>query len=322
MSSDVKVGIKLRPPTQQELDENLSMQWVVKENSIVSLEQKTSKWHDNGVHFDYNFDVNTKNSKVFDSIVKPIVDATVNGFNGTVFCYGQFNSGKTYTMIGTSEDPGILPLTVEYIFDAISNVIQREFLLRVSYLEICDEKINDLLDKNQIDLKLYKDNNGQIIVNCTEKITNSSNDMLSVMKKGIKNERIEENKNKHIGSHNIFQIIIESQGIEEDSKNIVQLSQLNLVDLAGFTKAQWTETIEEHQTDISLFTLESIITQMSKSQNIQEHIDYHNSKLTELLQSSLSGNALIAVICTVTPVILEETYYTLSLVCYFLQCNL
>ncbi|KOX78668.1 Kinesin-related protein 4 [Melipona quadrifasciata] len=257
MSSDVKVGIKLRPPTQQELDENLSMQWIVKENSIVSLEQKTSKWHDNGFHFDYNFDVNTKNSIIFDSIVKSIVDATVNGFNGTVFCYGQFNSGKTYTMIGTSEDPGIIPLTVEYIFDAISNVIQREFLLRVSYLEICDEKINDLLDKNQIDLKLYKDNKGQIIVNCTEKITNSSNDMLSIMKKGIKNERIEENKNKHIGSHNIFQI-------------------------------------------------------MSKSQNIQDHIDYHNSKLTELLQSSLGGNALIAVICTVTPVILEETYYTLS----------
>ncbi|KAK9303407.1 hypothetical protein QLX08_004895 [Tetragonisca angustula] len=310
MSSDVKVGIKLRPPTQQELDENLSMQWIIKENSIVSLEQKTSKWDDNGFHFDYNFDVNTKNSKVFDSIVKPIVDATINGFNGTVFCYGQFDSGKTYTMIGTSEDPGIIPLTVEYIFDAISNVIQREFLLRVSYLEIHDEKINDLLNKNQIDLKLYKDN-GQIIVNCTEKITNSSNDMLSIMKKGIK-KRIDENKNKHIGSHNIFQIIIESQGIEEDSKNIVQLSQLNLVDLAGFTKTQWTEAIEEHQTDISLLTLESIITQMSKSQNIQKHIDYHNSKLTELLQSSLSGNALIAVICTVTPVALEETWYTLS----------
>ena len=95
-----------------------------------------------------------------------------------------------------------------------------------------------------------------------------------------------------------------------------------MVDLAGFTKTQWTEAIEEHQTDISLLTLESIITQMSKSQNIQKHVDYHNSKLTELLQSSLSGNALIAVICTVTPVALEETWYTLSLVCYLLQCKL
>lgn len=90
-----------------------------------------------------------------------------------------------------------------------------------------------------------------------------------------------------------------------------------MVDLAGFTKVHCTKGIEEHQTDISLFTLESIITQISKSQNAQEYIDYHNSKLTELLQSSLSGNALIAVICTVTPVALEETYYTLSLVCHF-----
>ncbi|XP_068979248.1 uncharacterized protein [Bombus flavifrons] len=303
MLSDVKVGVKLRPLIQQEQDENLSMQWIVKGNSIVSLDQETNKWRDNEFQFDYSFDVNTRNSKVFDSIIKSIVDATIDGFNGTIFFYGQFHSGKTYTVTGTSEDPGIIPLTAEYIFNAISNIIQCEFLLRVSYLEIYDEKINDLLDKNQIDLELYKDNNEQIIVKCTEKITNSSGDMLSIMKEGI--------KNKHINSHSIFQIIIESQQIEGDSNNIVQLSQLNLVDLAGFTKVHCTKGIEEHQTDISLFTLESIITQISKSQNAQEHIDYHNSKLTELLQSSLSGNALIAVICTVTPVALEETYYTL-----------
>lgn len=79
---------------------------------------------------DYSFDVNTRNSKVFDSIIKSIVDATIDGFNGTIFFYGQFHSGKTYTVTGTSEDPGIIPLTAEYIFNAISNIIQCEFLLR------------------------------------------------------------------------------------------------------------------------------------------------------------------------------------------------
>lgn len=166
--------------------------------------------------------------------------------------------------------------------------------------------------------------------------------MLSIMKEGIKNKKIQEkNRNEHIYSHSIFKIvrlyiynillqyvfriqynkfssfqIIESQEIDDDPKNIIQVSQLSLIDLAGFEKGYCTTNVEECQRDISLFTLESIITQINKSQNFQKHADYH-SKLTELLQSSLSGNALIAMICTIIPVALEETYCTLSLVCYF-----
>lgn len=68
---------------------------------------------------------------MFDNIVKPIVDAAVNGFNGTIFAYGQTSSGKTYTMMGTQEEPGIIPLAVEYMFDAIANTSGREFLLRL-----------------------------------------------------------------------------------------------------------------------------------------------------------------------------------------------
>lgn len=74
--------------------------------------------------------MNSSNNDVFDTIVKPIVDAAVNGFNGTVFAYGQTSSGKTYTMMGTMEEPGVIPLAVEYMFDAISNTPGREFLLR------------------------------------------------------------------------------------------------------------------------------------------------------------------------------------------------
>lgn len=81
-------------------------------------------------------------------------------------------------------------------------------LFRVSYLEICNEKINDLLNKNQVDLKLYKDDNGQIIIKCKEEIANSANYMLSIMKEGIKNKKIQEkNRNEHIYSHSIFKIV-------------------------------------------------------------------------------------------------------------------
>lgn len=71
---------------------------------------------------------------MFDTIVKPIVDAAVNGFNGTVFAYGQTSSGKTYTMMGTLEEPGVIPLAVEHMFDAISNTSGREFLLRLIFV--------------------------------------------------------------------------------------------------------------------------------------------------------------------------------------------
>ncbi|KOC68904.1 Centromere-associated protein E [Habropoda laboriosa] len=261
---------------------------------------------------DHIFDTNATNSDVFNSIIKPIVDAAIDGFNGTVFCCGQCHSGKTYTMTGTLEEPGVIPLTIEYIFNIISSTVKREFLLRVSYLEICDEKINDLLSKNGTDLKLYKDDNGQTIINCKEEIINSSDNMLSVMEKGIKNKRLLEiNRNKFISSHSIFRITIESQEVEEDSKNVVQVSQLNLIDLAGLKKIPCIDAVEEQQSDISPFTLESLIIQETKLQNVQEHTDYHSSKLTELLQSSLNGNALTAIICTVTPVALEETYSTL-----------
>lgn len=79
---------------------------------------------------DHIFDMNASNLEVFDTIVKPIVDAAVNGFNGTVFAYGQTSSGKTYTMMGIPEESGIIPLAVDYMFDAITNTAGREFLLR------------------------------------------------------------------------------------------------------------------------------------------------------------------------------------------------
>lgn len=74
------------------------------------------------------------NTNVFNKIVRPIVDAAVNGFNGTVFAYGQTSSGKTYTMMGIPEELGVIPLAIEYMFDAIANTPGREFLLRyISY---------------------------------------------------------------------------------------------------------------------------------------------------------------------------------------------
>nr|XP_012154349.1 PREDICTED: centromere-associated protein E-like isoform X1 [Megachile rotundata] len=312
MSNSIKVGIKLRPLNEQEKNDNLSIRWIVQGNNVVSLDLETRKLGDNKFQFDYIFDTNTTNSIVFNSIVKPIVDGAIDGFNGIIFSYGQSNSGKTYTMLGALEEPGIIPHTINYIFHAISNMSGRQFLLRVSYLEIYDEKIHDLLSETDIDLKLH--DSEQIIINCKEEITNSANNMLSIMKRGIKNKKMKEtNGTEYNRSHSVFRITIESQEIEADSKHCVLVSQLNLVDLAGFVKIHHNDLIEEHRIDASVATLESLIIQLTRTQAVQKQTDYNNTNVTELLQSSLGANALTALICTVTPVALDETYYTLSL---------
>lgn len=83
---------------------------------------------------DHIFDMNASNLDIFDTVVKPIVNAAVNGFNGTVFAYGQTSSGKTYTMMGSAEELGIVPLAVQHMFDAIANTSGREFLLRYIFV--------------------------------------------------------------------------------------------------------------------------------------------------------------------------------------------
>lgn len=99
-----------------------------------------------GVAFaDYVFGTNSSNNDVFDNVVRPIVNATVNGFNGTVFAYGQTSSGKTYTMMGTSEEPGIIPMAVEHMFDAIANTPGREFLLRLISIIIKEQFLKFLI---------------------------------------------------------------------------------------------------------------------------------------------------------------------------------
>ncbi|XP_076754844.1 uncharacterized protein LOC143425727 [Xylocopa sonorina] len=319
MSDSIKVAIKVRPLIKRERDDNSTIQWIIQENSIVCTDSEMKRRGDGGFRFDHIFDMNASNLDVFEIVVKPIISAAVNGINGTVFAYGQTSSGKTYTMMGNAEEPGVVPLAIGYIFDAIANTIGREFLLRVSYLEIYNEKVNDLLDKSGTDLKLKEDASGQVILQCREEITNCPHNVLSIMKKGDKNRRIgETNMNERSSrSHTIFRITIESREAGGDSDGAVQVSQLNLVDLAGSERARLTGATGERfkegrHINLSLSTLGLVIMQLSESQDTQKHVNFRDSKLTRLLQNSLGGNAMTAIICAVTPAALEETHCTLS----------
>jgi centromeric protein E len=110
-------------------------------------------------------------------------------------------------MLGTSNEPGIIPMAVDYMFHAIVQTCGREFLLRVSYLEIYNEKVNDLLDTTAMDLKICEDINGMVQVKkCKEEIANSPDMIMDIMKKGDKNRRIGETdmNDRSSRSHTIF----------------------------------------------------------------------------------------------------------------------
>ncbi|KAJ8676006.1 hypothetical protein QAD02_011792 [Eretmocerus hayati] len=319
MSDSIQVAIKVRPLIKREKDENLPIQWAVVENAIVPTDPE-KKRGESSFQFDHIFGPENNNSDVFNTVVQPIVDAAVKGFNGTIFAYGQTSSGKTYTMMGIPSEPGVIPMAIERIFDSIANTNGREFLLRVSYLEIYNEKVNDLLNTDGVDLKLREDNNGLVyVLNCKEEIASNPETILNSMKRGDKNRRIGETEmnEKSSRSHSIFRIVIESREVTSDSDGAIQVSQLNLVDLAGSERARQTNATGERfkegtHINMSLSTLGLVIKQLSEADKNNTFVNFRDSKLTRLLQASLGGNAMTTIICAVTPAAFEETQCTLG----------
>ncbi|XP_050362827.1 centromere-associated protein E-like isoform X2 [Nymphalis io] len=316
MSDNIKVVVKVRPLISREIDDKLGYQWRVNNNTLYQIDQNGK---DCGQYytFDKVYDKDTKTDDVYNDIAKPIVEAATAGFNGTIFAYGQTSSGKTYTMAGTKEAPGIIPLAVMNLFDIIKNIPDRDFLVRVSYVEIYNETLTDLLDLKK-NIKIQETLQG-VKVDATEKLTTSPEEVLDVMRVGKANRQTgATNMNEESSrSHSIFQITIESREHIEGEEEVgsVNVSQLNLVDLAGSERSGQTGATgirfkEGTHINKSLSSLALVIKQLSEDPN--KHVNYRDSKLTRILQNSLGGNAKTSIICAVTPAAVEETISTLQ----------
>ncbi|KAF2934072.1 hypothetical protein DAI22_04g135000 [Oryza sativa Japonica Group] len=242
----------------------------------------------------------------------------MEGINGTVFAYGVTSSGKTHTMHGEQKSPGIIPLAVKDVFSIIQDTPGREFLLRVSYLEIYNEVINDLLDPIGQNLRIREDAQGTYVEGIKEEVVLSPAHALSLIASGEEHRHVGSNNFNLVSSrsHTIFTLTIESSPSGENDEGEVKLSQLNLIDLAG-SESSKTETTglrrkEGSYINKSLLTLGTVIAKLTDGK--ATHIPYRDSKLTRLLQSSLSGHGRISLICTVTPASSnsEETHNTLK----------
>ncbi|XP_047023734.1 kinesin-related protein 4-like isoform X1 [Helicoverpa zea] len=317
MSDNIKVVVKVRPLISREIEDKLSYQWRVKNNTLYQLGHNGKE---NGQSFTFEkvYDKDTNTAEVYNDIAKPIVEAATAGFNGTIFAYGQTSSGKTYTMTGTDSSPGIIPLAVINLFEIIKNIPDRDFLVRVSYIEIYNETLRDLFNLSRKYVKITESHQG-IKVEATEKVTSSPEEILEAMKEGEANrQKGATNMNEESSrSHTIFQIIIESrEHVEgEEEPGCVNVSQLNLVDLAGSERSGQTgatgrQFIEGTHINKSLSVLALVINQLSENPN--RYVNYRDSKLTRILQNSLGGNAKTTIICAITPAAVEETISTLQ----------
>lgn len=232
--------------------------------------------------------------------------------------YGQTSSGKTHIMMGSESDPGILPLAVSEIFSEIHKPSNREFLVRVSYLEIYNEKINCLLDKSRSDLKIEEKGNGEFSIACAESIISEEEQVYQLIEIGNQNRCVgETNMNERSSrSHTIFRITVESSEVGKTDQ-AVQVGVLNLVDLAGSERVEQAGTAgirfkEGVNINLSLLQLSCVINQLSDENAAGAYVNYRNSKLTRVLQHALGGNAKTAIICAVAPTYLDETKNTIQ----------
>ncbi|CAH8354559.1 unnamed protein product [Eruca vesicaria subsp. sativa] len=315
LKENITVTIRFRPLSPREVNNGDEIAWYADGDYTIRNEYNPELCY----AFDRVFGPPTTTRRVYDTAAQQVVSGAMSGINGTVFAYGVTSSGKTHTMHGEQRSPGIIPLAVKDVFSIIQETPEREFLLRVSYLEIYNEVINDLLDPTGQNLRIREDSQGIYVEGIKDEVVLSPAHALSLIASGEEHRHVGSNNVNLFSSrsHTMFTLTIESSphGKGDDGEDVT-LSQLHLIDLAGSesSKTEITGQRRKEGSSInkSLLTLGTVISKLTDTK--AAHIPYRDSKLTRLLQSTLSGHGRVSLICTITPAssTSEETHNTLK----------
>ncbi|KAK2022268.1 kinesin motor domain-containing protein [Colletotrichum zoysiae] len=325
---NVLVSVRVRPDASGNENTKAEGEWMVDgRKSLVAYRGKEG----GDYIYDNVFTTHDDNSRVYDCIAKRLVRRVMEGYHGTVFAYGMTGTGKTFSMQGTASSPGVIPLAITDIFSYIRETPSREFLLRVSYLEIYNEKIHDLLSMStgggaggQEEIKLREDSKRGVYASpLKEEIVQSPTQLLRVIARGDQARRTASTQfnARSSRSHAVVQIVVESReripgnvGTGESKRSGmlpggVRVSTLSLIDLAGSEKAAESKERRTEGSHInkSLLTLGTVISKLSEHKDKDgkaadkdgKHLPYRDSKLTRLLQGALSGGSLVSILCTI-----------------------
>ncbi|GMS84082.1 hypothetical protein PENTCL1PPCAC_6257, partial [Pristionchus entomophagus] len=326
--SNVAVAIRVRPPNEKEAKETV----VVKTDPIDRSVTMRNKVFSN---FDRVYGQNSRQSDIYKELVKKQVDDVLRGYNCTIFAYGQTGTGKTFTMEGgegsiegdweTDETTGIIPRSAQHIFTELSAKTGIEYIVRLSYVEIYNEEMIDLLASTSSDdkhlIRLFEDpaKKGSIVIHGVEDIpVRCRDDVYRLLKQGTERRRTAETfMNKRSSrSHSVLTISVLIRESLPSGEELVKQGKLRLVDLAGSENigrsgAEGKRAKEAGNINTSLLALGRVINALTTN---AIHVPYRESKLTRLLQDSLGGSSITTIIATLSPVNsnFEESVSTLE----------
>ncbi|KFP69453.1 Chromosome-associated kinesin KIF4 [Acanthisitta chloris] len=323
-ATPVRVALRCRPLVHKEISEGCQTCL-----SFVPGEPQVVVGNDKSFTYDYVFDPSVEQEEVFNTAVSPLVRGIFKGYNATVLAYGQTGSGKTYSMGGTytanqEHEPsvGVIPRVIKLLFEEKQQRQDWEFVLKVSYLEIYNEDILDLLcpsRERSSQISIREDpKEGIKIVGLTERNVTCAQDTVSCLEQGNNSRTVGSTamNSQSSRSHAIFTICIDQK--KKNDKNCSFHSKLHLVDLAGSerqkkTKAEGDRLKEGININRGLLCLGNVISALGDENKKGGFVPYRDSKLTRLLQDSLGGNSHTLMIACVSPADsnLEETLNTL-----------
>lgn len=328
---NIKVIIRVRPRLGKELDSKSSIKIENKSIMVTNCNKQFT--------FDDIIGEEKNQEEFFRSTAPEIAEAALNGYNGTIFVYGQTGAGKTHSLIGRNtngkitENSGILPRSIDYLFWMIKNNPEYKthlFNIKCSFLEIYNENLYDLIGASNTNSSensnhgrglFIRDQGDSVKVeNLTEHPITSFEQALELVMIGLKNRVTASTAvNKESSrSHAVFSIYIENK-MKVNNKKVTKRSVFHLIDLAGSERQKNTETIGERTKEAgkinkSLMNLGHVIkTLIDNSDGKKIHVHYRDSKLTHLLKDSLGGNSKTCIIANISPAYnhCQETISTL-----------
>ncbi|KAF9431547.1 kinesin motor protein cin8 [Entomortierella beljakovae] len=325
---NIQVVVRIRSRSERE----------VRENSPVAVQSQNkeilvpSTLGDRAPSKSYSFDrvfMYSDQECIYNEVVTPILDEVLTGYNCTIFAYGQTGTGKTYTMEGDlrdsfgecSREAGIIPRTLYSLFAALERK-NTEYTVRVSFLELYNEEVKDLLvaDDDKKVVKIFDSikKQGPLVQGLEEFSVFNAMQGIEALRKGSAKRTVAATKSndKSSRSHGVFSITVHVKETADDGEELLKIGKLNLVDLAGSENiarsgAEATQAKEAGRINQSLLTLGRVINSLVER---SQHIPYRESKLTRLLEDSLGGKTKTCIIATISPArsCLEETISTLN----------
>ncbi|XP_019645474.1 PREDICTED: kinesin-like protein KIF19 isoform X1 [Branchiostoma belcheri] len=258
--------------------------------------------------FDYSFDGRSSQEEVYAHTTRPLIESVIEGFNATVFAYGATGAGKTYTMLGTDHEPGVMARSLNDLFEGMYRTSENMvYQVSMSYLEIYNEMIRDLLSPESGYLELREDTKGVQVAGLSEVNAKSTKEVMELLQQGNKQRTQEPTKANKTSSrsHAVLQVTVKQRSRVRNTTQEVRVGKLYMIDLAGSERAAQTQNRgkrmkEGAHINRSLLALGNCINALCEK-GPKAYVNYRDSKLTRLLKDALGGNCKTVMIAHISP---------------------